>query len=338
MYRTLVPRIILCCLLINAIGCTLASSSESLPESDHPYLNYFEKTWIIEEPGAQQIRLHFENLDLAKDEGIFPHGYDKLIILDKYYNELTTYGSRSGFTKTDFWTDWYTGDTLIVKLVTDDSGAGYGFKIDDKGIRTGVGTYNNSLYESDHPYANNLEYTFPIYTNGSTKIRIHFEKLELAKDEGIFPHSYDKLIILDKYGNELAKYGEHFGFERHDFWTEWFTGDTFIVKLVTDDSGTGDGFKIDKLDPRQEEDNHLIRGNTSSGTIGSIEVSELRIGNKASSEATSSQTNNYPFSNINVDKIFEISLFETNLTSKKTILGVLLLTFGGFMLNIWRNK
>ncbi|MFY9201399.1 MAG: hypothetical protein WAO81_11080 [Methanosarcina flavescens] len=109
-----------------------AASSESLAESKHPYSNNFEYTWSnISEPGATEIRLHFSDLDIGR--------YDKLTILDKYGNDLVTY---SGITKADFWTEWYVGDTLKVKLITGNSGTAYGFKIDkgeiknDKNITT----------------------------------------------------------------------------------------------------------------------------------------------------------------------------------------------------------
>ena len=114
------------------IGCTSASSSESLAESKHPYANNSTYTWTnISEPGATEIRLHFSDLDIGN--------YDKLIILDKYENDLVTY---SDITKADFWTEWYAGDTLGVRLITSDQGTGYGFKIDkgetknDKNVTT----------------------------------------------------------------------------------------------------------------------------------------------------------------------------------------------------------
>lgn len=274
MYRVSISKTILCCVLIIINGCILASSSEPLYESDHPYLNDYEHTWTIKEPGASQIRLHFKDIILGKDKGLFPYNFDKFIIFDKNYNELKVYGDYSGFERTDFWTDWYTGDTVIIKLSTDSSGEGYGFSIDKVENSTGMGIYSSSLLESNHPYANNLEYTYPIYANGSTKTRIHFEYLDLAKDEGYFPSGFDKLIILDKYGNELTRYGYYFGDKKENFWTSWYTGDTFIVKLVTDGSGTGDGFKIDKIDPRREDSYNNTPSNAGNENTEPSRVSE----------------------------------------------------------------
>ncbi|AKB24521.1 hypothetical protein MSMTP_1052 [Methanosarcina sp. MTP4] len=234
MSRVSIISIILCCLLITINGCTSASAAESLPESDHPYSNNFEDTWPdISKPGATEIRLHFESLDLAS--------YDKLILYDKYDNKLVTYDR--GDSNKDFWTAWYTGDTLKVKLVTDNSDTDYGFKIDKVENRSDVCISGNSLAESYHPYSNNFEYKWPDITEpGVTEIRLHFENLDLA--------SYDKLILYDKYDNGLVVYDFHDS--NKDFWTAWYTGDTLKVKLVTDNSNTDYGFKIDKLEHRSD--------------------------------------------------------------------------------------
>ena len=72
------------------------------------------------------MRLHFENLDLADTS-------DKLVLYDKYDNKLMTYSYWQS--SKDFWTEWYTGDTLKVKLITDSSGTAYGFKIDKGEIK-----------------------------------------------------------------------------------------------------------------------------------------------------------------------------------------------------------
>jgi hypothetical protein len=99
-----------------------------LAESDHPYENDFEKTWNVSEPGAAEIRLHFKDLQLAKS--IDYDDSDKLFILDRYGNIVETYGGHSGIDSQDFWTDWYKGDKLSVKLVTDKTRPCYGFIVD----------------------------------------------------------------------------------------------------------------------------------------------------------------------------------------------------------------
>ena len=102
--------------------------TEYFAESYHPYANCFEHTWKISQPGADQIRLHFDKLDLAN--------YDYLEIYNDAGEYLGSY--RRSQNGKDFWTEWYATDTLRLKLVTDDRSTSYGFLIDyietDKGI------------------------------------------------------------------------------------------------------------------------------------------------------------------------------------------------------------
>ena len=54
---------------------------------------------------------------------------------------------------------------------------------------------SESLAESDHPYASNYEHNWTnISEPGASEIRLHFSDLDIGR--------YDKLIILDKYGND----------------------------------------------------------------------------------------------------------------------------------------
>jgi hypothetical protein len=133
MSKISIIKIILCCLFALVLACMPAASSESLAESKHPYANNSEYKWPnISEPGATKVRLHFEYLKLG-EPGKFSSNfqvYDKLILYDKYDNVLKTYRDSFGVNYQDFWTEWYTGDTLKVKLVTDSSGTANGLIID----------------------------------------------------------------------------------------------------------------------------------------------------------------------------------------------------------------
>lgn len=81
-------------------------------------------------------------------------GYDKVILLDKNNHNLKTYGDYDGVNYQNFWTEWYTGDTLKVKLVTDGSRTDYGFKVDD--VETKLSESNilttTELVSSDNSY------------------------------------------------------------------------------------------------------------------------------------------------------------------------------------------
>jgi len=122
MSKLIVVIIVGICLLIDFVTITAASTDYSI-ESDHPYANNYDHTWPeISQPGAAQIRLHFTKLDLAHDHR------DVVTLLDKDGNELVSYDDQHN--KEDFWTDWYTGNIIKVKLTTNEEGTAYGFKID----------------------------------------------------------------------------------------------------------------------------------------------------------------------------------------------------------------
>lgn len=108
------------------------------------------------------------------------------------------------------------------------------------GFVTSTTASTNIVVESDHTYANNFNYVWPeISQPEATQMRFHFTKLELDFD--------DKLTFLDKDGNKLVTFRN---FNKEDFWTEWYTGNTFKIKLETNSHGTAYGFKIDKIEIR----------------------------------------------------------------------------------------
>ena len=205
-----------------------------LPESEHPYANNSEHTWTISKPGASQIRIHFSKLELA--------GGDELYILDKNGKRLMFWEGKSalymGVTDYgEFWTEWYAGDTIKIKLKTNERGTAYGFKVDDVEVRTAEAP-SSQLPESYHPYANCYEHTWTISKPGASQIRIHFSKLELA--------SGDYLYILDKNGRELKRF--YGGTKKEDYWTEWYMRNTIKLKLITDSKYTAYGFKVDRVE------------------------------------------------------------------------------------------
>jgi hypothetical protein len=62
-----------------------------------------------------------------------------LILLDKDGNELVSYDEYwHGVHKEDMWTEWFSGDTLKVKLKTNGDGTAYGFQIDKIETRTNM--------------------------------------------------------------------------------------------------------------------------------------------------------------------------------------------------------
>jgi len=122
--------------LLTGFVTNATASADILVESDHSYANNFDYTWpAISQPGTTQIRLHFVKLGLPYEYGEYP---DRLIFSDKDGNELLTYNSRNN--GDDFWTDWYAGDTIKVRLITTAAGTAYGFKIDQVETRPNTGS------------------------------------------------------------------------------------------------------------------------------------------------------------------------------------------------------
>ena len=231
--------LLICTLLIGIFPLGIQTvSATHLAESYHPYANNYEHTWTISEPGAAEIRIHFTKIELAS--------YDYISIPDKDNQPLTSYGSGRGTTTyEDKWTEWYTGDTLKVKLKTSNEGTAFGFIVDKIETRGTVPTSEStsSLAESYHPYANNYEHTWTISEPGAAEIRIHFTKIELA--------IADYISILGKNNQQLTSYSGYRGTSTYeDKWTEWYTGDTLKVKLVTNFKDTAFGFIVDKVETR----------------------------------------------------------------------------------------
>ena len=233
-------------LLIGVLPFGIQNVSAAVAESYHPYANNEDETWTISEPGVDQIRIHFSRLELprgARD--------DKVIIMDKDDNELVTYTPQwdnVDLILENTWTEWFTEDTLKIRLRTDGERTAFGFIVDKVETRTEPAPTSSYLAESDHPYANNYDHTWTISEPGVEQIRIHFSRLELprgARD--------DKVIIMDKDDNELVTYTpqwDNVDLILENTWTEWFTEDTLKIRLRTDGSGTAFGFLVDQIETR----------------------------------------------------------------------------------------
>lgn len=98
-----------------------------------------------------------------------------------------------------------------------------------------VGGTTNYILESPHPYQNysNLLYTITGHPS-ATKIRVHFN--EIAVEDG-----YDFVKVEKPDGTVVNSYTGDWS----DQWSNWVTGNTIRVRLVTDDVTMGYGFHID---------------------------------------------------------------------------------------------
>lgn len=98
----------------------LNGTNESyISESAHPYTNYYDYTWNITKPGYSKIAVHFVNISTETY-------YDYVEVIDGTGKIVATY---SGL-KQDLWSPAVSGDTIYVRLKTDELVTGYGFYID----------------------------------------------------------------------------------------------------------------------------------------------------------------------------------------------------------------
>lgn len=96
--------------------------------------------------------------------------------------------------------------------------------------------------ESEHPYKDNQNYTFTITHPGAKFIRVHFEKIDVER-------GYDKVFVQDVRGDSI----ETLTGSMTDYMTDYVEGESVTVRLKTDYSGTGYGFKIDKIEVIQKD-------------------------------------------------------------------------------------
>ena len=84
-----------------------------IAESPHPYPPSYRNTWVIEQPGASQIRLHFSEIEIAI--------VDTLSVSWDYRRDYPDEG----------WTQWYFADEVEISLIASyNGGNAFGFVVD----------------------------------------------------------------------------------------------------------------------------------------------------------------------------------------------------------------
>ena len=110
-----------------------ATLTAELPESYHPYANNYNHTWTVSRPGASEMRIHFSRVALAYGDSLYLVGKDGRELKRFWggvHGMLWGFGEKIYRDEKDVWTDWYTGDTLKLRLVTDREDTSYGFAVD----------------------------------------------------------------------------------------------------------------------------------------------------------------------------------------------------------------
>jgi len=209
-----------------------ASSSTPAPKpnpiivaSDHPYANSLSKTWLIERPSAQEMRLHFTKVGVGTG--------DTLVVTDKAGVAAVNFGQG---TTGAFYTDWVTGDAMAVVIRSDSAGTGWGFAIDKVETRS-YAPAAGSLPETLHPYADNSRFSWTVARPSAKNVRVHFARLELGPG--------DYLAIRNSSGTLLKMYEKT---KQSDFWTAWFPANSLALEFVTNYGDCRYGFKIDKVE------------------------------------------------------------------------------------------
>ncbi len=90
----------------------------------HPYANDESLYWIVQAPGASEMRIHYDWLDVEQ-------GYDYAHIADREGNALASYtGNLGGFVS-----DPIAADEVVLWLITDYSVRSYGFAVSGYSFR-----------------------------------------------------------------------------------------------------------------------------------------------------------------------------------------------------------
>ncbi len=103
---------------------TGTAAAEILAESPHPYPDEYDNAWVITEPGATQMRLHFQRYHLETVG-------DMIRLYDGSNRLMKTY-SGDGINYENVWTDWYPTNFIRVRFTSDSVGDAWGFLVDQK--------------------------------------------------------------------------------------------------------------------------------------------------------------------------------------------------------------
>jgi hypothetical protein len=240
-------------------------SEVRLIESSHPYGNSYRNSWSVNgSAGATEMRVVFERLELEE-------GYDFVYVSDARGERVTRHtGASSGREIV------VPGDRADLRIATDASVTGWGFRARIFERRSCIcaqvfapvcgndgRTYGNQCQadcarvpvqyrgecsraawepvsmptESLHPYTDRYERTWTLSYSGARQIRVHFTKIDVER-------GYDFVRILDASGRQVHEYTGI----ASDVTTPPISGSAVQVRLVTDDSVTGYGFSIDRVE------------------------------------------------------------------------------------------
>ncbi|MBQ6843372.1 MAG: leucine-rich repeat protein, partial [Agathobacter sp.] len=144
------------------VSSTYTATSVSEFQSNHKYLNNQDTTWIYTVADAKSLSIVF-NRDTEVEAD-----YDFIILYDKRDKVIGTYNG----TQLAGQTIVTRGDTIKVRLISDDSVNGYGFKVDSV-----VPSYTGE----------DIAYTVTFNANGGTKLSTDTKEIEEDQVVGTLP-------------------------------------------------------------------------------------------------------------------------------------------------------
>ena len=183
-------------------------------ETGHPYANNTDETQVLSIPNS------FWGLDV-NITGEVEQNYDKIFITDASGNETVYTGLLNENVHVE-------GDHITVRFTSDGSVVKEGARVHI--TKTWEGP--PSIYETDHPYANNTDETQELSIAGASNLTVIIT--------GEVEQNYDKIFITDSTENETVYTG---------VLNEEFTvpGDHITVRFTSDSSVVKNGARVEIL-------------------------------------------------------------------------------------------
>ena len=214
-------------------------SHPGLAQSDHPYANSTDKTWLIVNPDTDAVssKVHFSKMEIENSYDAYT-SIDYLYILDASDTVIQRLTGKAY----DFWSDYVPGRVVKIRLVSNNDGDNWwGFRADK--IASSVS--HPGLAQSDHPYANSTDKTWLIVNPDTDAVssKVHFSKMEIENSYDAYT-SIDYLYILDANDAVIQRLTG----KAYDFWSDYVPGRVVKIRLISNnDNDNWWGFRADDI-------------------------------------------------------------------------------------------
>ncbi len=209
-----------------AVRCDWQSKEVAGIETPHPYPNNANLTWVVKQPGASFIRLHFAEFRTEL--------FDTLYIKDKWDRVWFAYnGNRGSFT-----TPPIPSDTIYLTFRSDPVGNEYGFRVDYIRSRLDVPFYYSTPLNIERwNIPNSYYYEYQISIPDAKAIKLCFNDFNMDPGDSL---SSDWVILYDEWYNEYARYTGNLG----TFFSVAIPGNVVRVAIQTNNVIQSYGFAI----------------------------------------------------------------------------------------------